>query len=71
MNSWIDFSFAFMIGAALLVSVAGLWLTAVMPSFDRWSKRFFQIYFVVLMLTCFSCLLEMVLIALPLARERQ
>ena len=65
MNSWIDFSFAFMIGAALLVSVAGLWLTAVMPSFDRWSKRFFQIYFVVLMLTCFSCLLEMVLIALP------
>ena len=65
MNSWIDFSFAFMIGAALLVSVAGLWLTTVMPSFDRWSKRFFQIYFVVLMLTCFSCLLEMVLIALP------
>ena len=59
MNSWIDFCFTFMTGAALLVSVVGLWLTAVMPSFDRWSKRFFQVYFIVLMLCCFSSLLEM------------
>ena len=65
MNEWLDFFFVFMLGAALLVSVVGLWLTAVMPSFDRWSKRFFQTYFTVLMLSCFSCLLEMVLIALP------
>lgn len=28
------------------------------------SKRFFQIYFIVLMLSCFFCLLEMVLTAL-------
>ena len=65
MNEWLDFFFVFMLGAALLVSVVGLWLTAVMPSFDRWSKRFFQTYFTVLMLSCFSYLLEMVLIALP------
>lgn len=65
MNEWLDFFFVFMLGAALLVSVVGLWLTAVMPSFDGWSKRFFQTYFTVLMLSCFSCLLEMVLIALP------
>ena len=64
MNDWIDLFFIFMTGAALLVSVVGLWLTAVMPSFDRWSNRFFQVYFIVLMLSCFSCLLEMVLTAL-------
>ncbi len=64
MNEWINFFFVFMIGAALLVSVVGLWLTAVMPSLDRLSKRFFQIYFIVLMLSCFFCLLEMVLTAL-------
>ena len=50
MIGWVDIFFFFIIGAALLLSVLGLWFTAVIPGLDRWSKRFFLCYFVVLML---------------------
>ena len=46
MNGWIDFLYAFLYGALLLLSVLGLWLTAIMPGIDRWSKRFFQCFFI-------------------------
>ena len=58
-----------MTGAALLLSVVGLWLTAVMPSFDRWNKRFFRVYFVILMLCSLSSLLDMVLLRLSSPRR--
>lgn len=48
MNSWTDFFYIFMSGGALLLSVMGLWFTAVMPGIEQWSKRFFRGYFAVL-----------------------
>ena len=58
MSGWIDFLYAFLYGALLLLSVLGLWLTAIMPGIDRWSKRFFQCFFIVLAVSCFSGLVE-------------
>ena len=58
MNAWIEsinFSIA---GAALLLSVLGLWITAVVPGIDRWSKRFFISYFLIFMLCCLSSIVE-------------
>ena len=52
MNSWIDFFYFFICGAALLLSVLALWFTIIMPGIDRWSKRFFLLFFTVLMLNC-------------------
>ena len=69
MNNWIDLSFILLTGAALLLSVVGLWLTALMPSFDRWNKRFFRVYFVILMLCSLSSLLDMVLLRLSSPRR--
>ena len=65
MNSWIDFFYFFICGAALLLSVLALWFTIIMPGIDRWSKRFFLLFFTVLMLNCFSALLETVLLRYP------
>ena len=60
MNEWIE-SFSFSIaGAALLLSVIGLWFTAVIPGIDRWSKRFFVSYFIIFMLCCLSSIVESV-----------
>ena len=54
MNSWFEGFYYSILGAALLLSVMGLWFTAVIPGIDRWSKRFFLSYFVVFMLCCLS-----------------
>lgn len=51
-----DFS---IISAALVLSLMGLLLTAIMPGIDRWSKRFFRSYFLVLMACCFTCLIDL------------
>ena len=59
MNSWIDHFYFFIIGAALLLSVLGLWLTAILPAVDRWSRRFFRNYFIVLFAACLLGLIEM------------
>ena len=61
MNSWIDFFFFFIIGGTLLLSVMGLWFTAIMPGIDRWGKRFFKGYFFAHLLTGLSSLASMVL----------
>ena len=48
---WYDLYFIyFMGGATLLLSFLGLWFIAIMPSIDRWSKRFFRILFTDLVL---------------------
>lgn len=65
MNGWIDFFCYLLCGAALLLSVLGLWFTAIMPGIDRWSRHFFLVFFTVLMLICFSGILETVLLLLP------
>ena len=61
MNGWDDFFYFFIIGVTELLSALGLWFTVIMPGIDRVSKRFFRIFFLVLMLCDFSCLADTVL----------
>ena len=58
MNSWIVYLNYSILGAALLLSVMGLWFTAVIPGLDRWSRRFFINYFIVFMLCWLSGIVE-------------
>ena len=39
-------------GAALLLSVMGLWFTIIIPGISRWNRRFFLSYFLVFLLCC-------------------
>ena len=61
MINWTDFFYFFISGASLLLSVLGLWFTIIMPGNDPWSKRFFQSFFTVLLISCFFGLAEMVM----------
>ena len=61
MNGWNDFFYYFIIGATLLLSMLGLWLTAIMPGVDRWNKRFFRSFFIVLILNDCTVLTDIVL----------
>lgn len=54
MISWLDIFYFSVFGAALLLSLMGVWFTAIIPGLDRWSKRFFLCYFIVFML-CWLC----------------
>ena len=67
MNNWLDFFNIFINGAALSLSVLGLWFSAIVPGIDRWTKRFFLNYFTVLLLCCFACFLEFVLYLFPVS----
>ncbi len=59
---WYDLYFIyFMGGATLLLSFLGLWFIAIMPSIDRWSKRFFRILFTDLVLLSLNGLSNLVL----------
>ena len=60
MNSLIDFFYSSIFGAALLLSALGLWFTAIMPVLDHWSRRFFRLYFIILMVSFFVGSLETV-----------
>ena len=64
MTDWIDYCFFTFLGAALLLSILGVWFAVVIPT-DRRNKRFFLSYFIVLMVCCFSSILEMVLTVYP------
>ena len=65
MSRWSEVFYFSIISAALLLSVVGLWFTAVMPGIDRWGKRFFLRYFVVLTVCCFSGFIELILYHYP------
>ena len=60
MNSWSDSFYFFISGVALLLSIMGLWFTAIIPGIDRWSKRFFMSYFSIFILCCVTGLIETV-----------
>ena len=60
MNSWNDSFYYFITGASLLLSVMGLWFTALIPGIDRWSKRFFLSYFGVLLVSSVSVLVGII-----------
>ena len=60
MNAWIEpFGFA-LAGAALVLSMMGLWFTAIIPGLDRWSKRFFRNFFIIFILCCLSGIVEVI-----------
>ena len=61
MNSGINSFYFFITGAALLLGVIGLWFTALIPGIDRWGRRFFLIFFFVLLLASVCILVEMAL----------
>ena len=61
MNRWIDSFYFFIIGAMLLLSMMGLWFTAILPGIDRWGKRFFHGFFLSLMLNGACGFADMVL----------
>lgn len=58
MNDWDTILYAFISGAASLMMGLGLGLAAIMPSVDRWSKRFFITFFSVLFLNACLALAE-------------
>ncbi len=59
---WYDFYFFyFASGATFLLSLLGLWFIAIMPSIDRWSKRFFRILFTALVLVSLDRITEIIL----------
>ena len=59
MNGWIDFFNFSIVGATLLLSMMGLWFTAVIPGIDRWSRHFFMSAFIIFLLCILSGILEM------------
>ena len=60
MNGWIGSLSFSLTGAALLLSVMGLWFTVVIPGMDRWSRRFFMSYYIVFLLCDLTSVLETV-----------
>ena len=64
MNGLMDF-YNFITGAALILSALGAWFTAVMPTIDRWSKRFFMIFFIAILTSCLFALIEITLYSYP------
>ena len=61
MNDWFYIFNSSIISAALVLSVMGLLFAVAMPELDRWSKRFFQCYFIVFILCCLTAFAELLL----------
>ncbi|MBR1843056.1 MAG: histidine kinase [Oscillospiraceae bacterium] len=53
------------ISAALVLSVMGLLFAAVMPGIDSWSKRFFRLFFSVLLACCLSSIVDLSISGYP------
>ena len=66
-DSWVNLFYFFMSGAALLLGALGLWFTAIMPGFDRWIKRFFLSYFIVIIICSLVGTVEVILGYLPVS----
>ena len=50
--------YLFFLGAALLLSMIGLWFTVTIPWSDHWNRRFFKGYFIIFMLCGLCSILE-------------
>ena len=61
MNGWTDYFYYSIIGMTLLLSMLGLWLTAIMPGIGGWNKRFFRCFFIVLILNVCTVLTDIIL----------
>ena len=65
MNGWTDFFWHFLIGVAMLLTIMGLWFTAIMPCMTRWSRRFFIVYFSDILLCSVASLIELLIVRHP------
>ena len=61
MNGWTDYFYYFIIGVTLLLSMLGLWFTAIIPGINGWNKRFFRCFFIVLILNVCTVLTDIIL----------
>ena len=60
MNVWNNVFYISIITTAGVLSAMGLWFTAVMPGIDRWNKRFFRYYYLVIMACCLSAVFDFI-----------
>ena len=61
MTDWSSVFYISIINTALMLSVLGLSFAAILPGIDRFSKRFFPSYFIILMACCFTVILDFIL----------
>ena len=68
-TDWTQLFYFFIGGASLLSGMLGMWLSSIFPGTNRWNKRFFQLFFCILILSSLFGFLEMLVyyIRLPLA----
>ena len=52
-------------GASLLLMVMGICFAFIMPGVDRWSKRFFTVFFSLIFFLCCFSLTEMLFYGVP------
>ena len=57
--------FFFLLGAAIMLFLLGLGIAVIMPGIDRWSKRFFIVFFSILFLYCIATLAEEMIVLHP------
>ena len=61
MITWYTIFTFSIISAALLIALLGIWLTAIIPLIDRWSRRFFLAYFTALMACSLVSLVDLII----------
>ena len=61
MITWYTIFTFSIISAALLIALLGIWLTAIIPLIDRWSRRFFLAYFTALMACSLVSLADLII----------
>lgn len=61
MDNLSDFFYLFAGTSTLLIGALGLWFNMIMPDIDHWSRKFFRVYFFIIVLSCLSSLIEEIL----------
>ena len=65
MSDQTSFAYGLYYGSALLLMGMGLCFTFILPGIDRWSKRFFAVFFSLLFFVCCLSLSEMLFYGVP------
>lgn len=65
MSDQTSFIYGIYYGASLLLMVMGICFAFIMPGVDRWSKRFFMVFFSLIFLLCCFSLTEMLFYGVP------
>ena len=67
MTGLMDIGVLFLLGAATMLVFLGLFFAVTMPGIDRWSKRFFIAFFLILLLYCCLAILDQIIfVSFPL-----